>query len=77
VSATHRLKLTAADGKKYLTDTLDSDGIITLSKHFPNTKAMKFLDWFLYSDTSIDGQSKKKAYSFSTYLSADGNRLLC
>jgi cell filamentation protein len=24
---------------------------------------MKFLDWFLYSDTTIDGQSKKKAYT--------------
>lgn len=24
---------------------------------------MKFLDWFLYSDTSIDGQSKKKSYT--------------
>ena len=62
VSDTHRLKLTAADGKKYLTDTLDSDGIITLAKHFPNNKAIGFLDWFLYSDNSIDGQSKKKAY---------------
>lgn len=63
VSGTHRLKITAADGKKYLTDTLDSDGIIALAKHFPNNRAMKFLDWFLYSDTSIDGQSKKKAYT--------------
>jgi cell filamentation protein len=63
VSTTHRLKLTAADGKKYLTDTLDSDGIIALAKHFPNNRAMKFLDWFLYSDSSIDGQSKKKAYT--------------
>jgi len=63
VSATHRLKLTAADGKKYQTDTLDSDGIIALAKHFPNNRAMKFLDWFLYSDKSIDGQSKKKAYT--------------
>ena len=63
VSATHKLKLTAADGKKYLTDTLDSDGIIALAKHFPNNKAMKFLDWFTYSDNSIDGQSKKKAYT--------------
>jgi cell filamentation protein len=53
----------AADGKKYLTDTLDSEGIIALAKHFPNNKAIKFLDWFLYSDTSIDGQSKKKAYT--------------
>ncbi len=63
VSATNQLKLSAPDGKKYLTDTLDSDGIIALAKHFPNNKAMKFLDWFLYSDTSIDGQSKKKAYT--------------
>ena len=63
VSATNQLKLLAADGKRYLTDTLDSNGVISLAKHFPNTKAMKFLDWFLYSDNSIDGQSKKKAYS--------------
>jgi len=63
VSGTHRLKLTAADGKKYLTDTLDSTGITELAKHFPNNRATRFLDWFLYSDTSIDGQSKKKAYT--------------
>jgi len=64
VSATTQLKLLASDGKKYLTDTIDSEGVISLAKHFPNNKAMKFLDWFLYSDNSIDGQSKKKAYSF-------------
>jgi cell filamentation protein len=63
VSGTHRLKLTAADGKKYLTDTLDSHGISELAKHFPNNRASRFLDWFLYSDTSLDGQSKKKAYT--------------
>lgn len=63
VSVTNQLKLAASDGKKYLTDTLDSEGIIQLAKHFPNNRAMKFLDWFLYSDTTIDGQSKKKAYT--------------
>lgn len=63
VSVTTQLKLTASDGKKYKTDMLDSDGIVELSKNFPNNKATKFLDWFLYSDTSIDGQSKKKAYT--------------
>jgi cell filamentation protein len=36
VSATTQLKLTAADGKKYLTDTLDSNGVVDLAKHFPN-----------------------------------------
>ena len=64
VSTTNQLKLAAADGKKYLTDTLDSEGVIFLAKYFPNNKATNFLDWFTYSDNSIDGQSKKKAYSF-------------
>jgi cell filamentation protein len=63
VSATHGFKFVAADGKKRLSDTLDSVGVIELAKNFPNTSAMKFLDWFLYSDNSIDGQSKKKAYT--------------
>ena len=63
VSATTQLKLIAADGKKYNTDMLDSDGVTALAKNFPNNRSMKFLDWFLYSDTSIDGQSKKKAYT--------------
>lgn len=63
VSATHGFKFVAADGKKRLSDTLDSAGVVELAKNFPNTNAMKFLDWFLYSDNSIDGQSKKKAYT--------------
>lgn len=63
VSATTQLKLLAPDGKRRLTDTLDSNGVIELAKHFPNNRAMKFLDWFLYNDTSVDGQSKKKAYT--------------
>lgn len=63
VSATNQLKLPAADGKQYLTDVLDSNGIVVLAKNLPNNKAIGFLDWFLYSDNTIDGQSKKKAYS--------------
>lgn len=63
VSATNQLKIMAADGKKYKTDMLDSQSIIELCKQFPNPKSTKFLDWFLYSDNSIDGQSKKKAYT--------------
>jgi cell filamentation protein len=64
VSATTQLKLRTPDGKMRLTDTLDSNSITSLAMHFPNNKAMKFLDWFTYSESSIDGQSKKKAYSF-------------
>lgn len=57
-----RLRLPGPDGKSRSTDCLDSAGIIELAKSFPNTKASKFLDWFLYSDNTIDGQSKKRAY---------------
>ena len=64
VSVTNQLKLTAADGKKYNTDVLDSEGVIMLAKNIPNTKVADFLDWFTYSDNSIDGKSKKKAYEF-------------
>ena len=64
VSATNQLKLTAADGKKYNTDVLDSEGVIMLAKNIPNTKVADFLDWFTYSDNTIDGKSKKKAYEF-------------
>lgn len=53
VSATTHLKLIAVDNKKYNTDLLDSEGIVELVKHFPNNRAVKFLDWFLYSETSI------------------------
>ena len=63
VSVTNQLKLTAADGKKHNTDVLDFEGIMELAKSFPDNKANAFLDWFTYSDNSIDGQSKKKAYS--------------
>jgi len=63
VSATNQLKLTAPDGKRRLTDCFDSNGIVELAKNFPNNKSVKFLDWFLYSENTIDGQSKKKAYA--------------
>ena len=63
VSTTHQLKLTAPDGKKRTTDVLDTNGVEMLAKNFPNTKATDFLDWFTYSDNTIDGRSRKKAYT--------------
>ena len=64
VSDTTQLKLLAADGKRYKSDAVDHEGVIQLAKSVPNNKAMVFLDWFTYSDNSIDGQSRKKAYTF-------------
>ena len=63
VSITTQLKLLASDGKRYLTDMLDYNGIIALGKQFPGTKANRFIEWFTYSDESIDGKSKTKAYA--------------
>lgn len=63
VSATNQLKLLASDGKRYNTDTLDATGIAALARAVPNEKATAFLDWLTYSDNTIDGQSKRKAYT--------------
>ncbi len=63
VSATTQLKLLASDGKRYLTDMLDYNGIIALGKEFPGKKANRFIEWFTYSEESIDGKSKTKAYA--------------
>jgi len=63
VSATTQLKLIASDGKRYLTDMLDYDGIIALGKEFPSKKANRFIEWFTFSDETIDGKSKIKAYA--------------
>lgn len=63
VSTTTQLKLIASDGKRYLTDMLDFNGIIGLGKEFPSKKANRFIEWFTNSDESIDGKSKTKAYA--------------
>lgn len=63
VSATNQLKLLASDGKRYLTDVLDNDGVIALAKSFPNNKASRFIEWFTNSDENIDGKSRSKAYA--------------
>ena len=63
VSVTNQLKMTAPDGKHRLTDVMDAEGIRLLASHIPNSKALAFLDWLTYSDNTIDGQSRRKAYT--------------
>lgn len=62
VSSTHDFKFEAPDGKMRKADVLDTDGVQMLAKHYPNNRANAFLDWFTYSDNTLDGQSRKKAY---------------
>ena len=63
VSVTHEFKFQSPDGKQRSADALDADCVQTLAKNYPNNRAHAFLDWFIYSDNTIDGQSKKKAYT--------------
>ena len=63
VSVTNHFKFQAPDGKQRAADALDAECVQTLAKHYPNNRASAFLDWFVYSDNTIDGQSKKKAYT--------------
>lgn len=58
-----QLKMTATDGKRYATDCFSQDDIIQLVRVIPSKKTEDFLDWFVYSDNTIDGRSKKKAYT--------------
>lgn len=64
-SICRQLKLTANDGKKYLTDVIDDDGLHVLISILPGKKSDVFLKWIKTKGTSIDEQSKAKAYELS------------
>lgn len=58
-----QLKLPARDGKMYLTDVIDDDGVSTLMAVIPSKKTSVFMHWMKTMGTTIDEQSKQKAYS--------------
>lgn len=58
-----QLKLLAADGKRYATDCFAQEDVEEVVKTLPAKKTVDFLDWFTYSDNTIDGRSRKKAYT--------------
>ena len=58
-----QLKMTASDGKRYLTDCFTQQDILVLVEHIPSRHAAKFIKWFTYSDDTIDGKSRTKAYA--------------
>lgn len=58
-----QLKLKSNDGKRYLTDCLLQEDILSLVENIPSKKTKQFIEWFTYSDETIDGKSKSKAYA--------------
>lgn len=65
VSVTNQFKFQAPDGKQRTTDALDAEAVQKLAQNYPNNRANTFLNWFIYSDNTLDGQSKKKAYTLA------------
>lgn len=57
-----QLKLTASDGKKYMTDVVDDNGVNTLIALIPSKKSLVFKKWLKGMGTSLDDKSKQKAY---------------
>ena len=57
-----QLKLTATDGKKYMTDVVDDVGVNAIIALIPGKKSIVFEKWLKGMGTSIDDKSKQKAY---------------
>ena len=58
-----QLKLVASDGKRYLTDCLPQKEMLALLEAIPGKNAVPFIKWFTYSEDTIDGKSRSKAYA--------------
>ena len=59
-----QLKLFAEDGKKYLSDVINEEGVRLLLTIIPSKYKKAIQDWIMGLLDPIDEQSKKKAYSF-------------
>lgn len=61
-SICRQLKLKAKDGKNYLTDVIDDSALNILIGLLSTKKADVFFNWIKLKNSSIDEQSKNKAY---------------
>ena len=70
-SVTTQMKLLAPDGKRRMSNVMNYEQIIALAKEFPSKNANRFIEWFTYSDETVDGKSKNKAYALwnSSFMS--------
>ena len=59
-----QLKLYAVDGKKYLSDVINEEGVRLLLTIIPSKYKKAIQDWIKGLLDPIDDQSKKKAYDF-------------
>ncbi len=62
VTQCNQLKMTAADGKRYLTDCLSQQDMLALIEATPSPHAMAFARWLITGEDQIDAKSRDKAY---------------
>jgi cell filamentation protein len=68
VSATSQLKQTAADGKKYQTDTFDYDSIIEYAKNFQANRHIVLLNGLVMAIKRSLRRANRRHILFSTVL---------
>lgn len=61
-SLCRQLKMTASDGKSYITDVLDQSGVECLLIHLKTKYTKDFSKWILGLGSPIDERSKARAY---------------
>ena len=62
VTRCNQLKLVASDGKRYLTDCLPQNEMISLVEAVPSQHAIAFAKWLITGEDQIDSKSRDKAY---------------
>ena len=67
-----QLKMTSADGKRYLTDCLPQSDMLRLVEVIPSKQAMAFAKWLITGESELDSKSRDKAYELwgSTLMSS-------
>ena len=72
VTKCNQLKMTAADGKRYMTDCLPQADLLRLIEVIPSKQAIAFAKWLITGESELDSKSRDKAYELwgSTLMSS-------
>ena len=62
VTKCNQLKMVASDGKRYLTDCLPQEDLLTLIESTPSKAAIPFAKWLITGEDQLDSKSRDQAY---------------
>ena len=64
VTRCNQLKLVASDGKRYLTDCLPQNEMLSLVEAVPSQHAIAFAKWLITGEDQIDSKSREQATNY-------------